>query len=46
MAASEQEKEVEVWEKRPKMDEDQWNVYRRPILLVLNVGLIVRPLLA
>ena len=26
---------------RPKMTEDQWNVYRRPISLVLNISLIV-----
>ena len=27
---------------RPKMTEKQWNVYRRPISLVLNIGLIVK----
>ena len=27
--------------KKPKMNEQQWNVYRRPISLVLNIGLIV-----
>merc|ERR1712223_456676 len=26
---------------RPKMTEKQWNVYRRPISLVLNIGLII-----
>jgi hypothetical protein len=27
--------------RQPKMTENEWNVYRRPILLTLNISLIV-----
>ena len=41
MAAHDDDNPPEEFQKLAKMTEKKWNVYRRPITLVLNVGLFV-----
>ena len=41
MMVTQMDSDMEWIRSRPKMTEKQWNVYRRPISLVLNIGLIV-----